>query len=199
MRRVGLLAGTFDPVHLGHVALAKAAMDQGGLDEVWLVVNPQAIKQDSTKVGLAVFEHRLAMARLATAAPRLGVYEGELLMRPHTWSTFEELAKRDGVDPVFVLGLDALLRIDRWDDVESVVAKATFMVAHRGTLNDGSLSELRQRLGALGKELKVRKFEFEGFDGVSSSQIKASLRKGERPAGLDPRVLEHILAERLYV
>lgn len=199
MRRVGLVAGTFDPVHLGHVALARAAATVHGLNEVWLVVNPQFAGQDSFKAGAAPFRQRLEMAKLAVLAEsKLRVYEGVRSGYLHSWTSFGELARQEDVQPVFVLGTDAFARLDRWEDVESVVKNATFAVAHRGGGGARELRELRQRLGALAADLRVDEFSFEGFEGVSSSSVKADLRAGVRPAGLDPRVLEYIRAHNLY-
>jgi nicotinate-nucleotide adenylyltransferase len=196
--RVGLLTGTFDPVHLGHVALARAARRQLELNEVWLLANPQAVLQDSAKVGVAAFTHRLAMARLAVAnEPGIRVYDGDLVGWPHEWATFAELAKLEHMEPVFVLGMDALGHLDRWKDVESVVRNSTFAAAQRSVLKNYSLSELR--LGLLGQELRVQEFVPLVFAEVSSSEVKTQLRAGETPPGLDGQVLEYVLAHGLYL
>jgi nicotinic acid mononucleotide adenylyltransferase len=172
-----------------------------GLDEVWLVVNAQIEAHDSFKDGAAPLGHRLEMARLAVQnESKVRVYEGTLADALHSWPAFEELARQEGLrEPFFILGMDAFMRLDRWDDVESVVKKATFTVARRGDSGGREVGELRRRLGGLAGELRVREFSFDGFGNVSSSRVKANLRDGVRPAGLDPRVLDYILANKLYV
>lgn len=194
------MAGTFDPVHQGHVALGLAAARECSLEEVWLMVNPQVLQQDSSKDGVASLDQRLEMARLAVSGGSvLSVYEGELASWPHIWETFDELARQEALEPVFVLGIDAFCRLDRWQEVEYVVQNATFAVARRAGVADGELADLRRRLGPLRSQLKVTEFGFEGAEAESSSRAKDSLRIGERPAGLDARVLEYILANQLYV
>src|SRR5436309_435232 len=105
-RTIGLFTGTFDPVHLGHVELARAAMVAGELDEVWLLVNPAP----AHKANVLSYIHRFAMAEMAVrdeAGMRvIGGAEGEL---PHTMAGFRTLMGRyAGERFVFIGGTDAL-------------------------------------------------------------------------------------------
>jgi nicotinate-nucleotide adenylyltransferase len=194
-RTIGLLTGTFDPVHLGHVELARAAMAAGELDEVWFLVNPAS----AHKANVLSYVHRFAMMEMAVrdeAGMRVvGGAEGAL---PHTMAGFRALMGRyPGERFVFIGGMDALDGLDRWDDVGAVVRGAAFLVARRAgsaSVVDG----LRARLGELGRELDVREFELARHGEASSKLVREAVRAGERPETLDPRVYAYIWAQGFY-
>lgn len=191
---IGLLPGRFDPVHRGHVALARAAMVAGDLREVWLLAAPEPWH----KAVAADHGHRLAMLELAVAGePGLRLVAPELRKVPHTLAGFGAvMAAHPSEEFVFILGMDALGRLDRWDDYESIVRTTTLMGARRTGTDEAVVADLRARLGVLGEELKVRLFDFE--HGASSTAVKKGLVAGERPADLDERVLDYIVRNGLY-
>jgi nicotinic acid mononucleotide adenylyltransferase len=135
------------------------------------------------------YAHRLAMAELAVSDEAgIEVYEGDLAGSPHVMPTFLELMARHRPDEfVFVVGMDVLGNIDRWDDTQSIVNNATFAVARRaGTpvkLVDG---------------LKARTFEFDDHADASSRLVREQLRRGEQPLPLSAAVQEYILTNGLY-
>ena len=93
MRRIGIFGGSFNPIHLGHLAVAQRVVDQGLVDEVWLMVSPQnPLKQAATD--LAPEQDRLALARQAVEDfPHIVAADFEMqLPRPsYTWRTMEAL------------------------------------------------------------------------------------------------------------
>jgi nicotinate-nucleotide adenylyltransferase len=195
-RAIGLLTGTFDPIHLGHVELATAAMRKCGLDEVMILVNAKPAHKD----GVLGYPHRLAMAELAVAG-RIGmsVYDGSLAEWPHTMQTFAELMRRAAPNRlIFIVGMDTIARLDRWDDPESVVKNASFAVAQRPSASKNEVDELRVRLGRLGRGLNVRLFEIDDHALASSMDIREQLRAGLRPSALDERVYQYVLDHHLY-
>jgi nicotinate-nucleotide adenylyltransferase len=193
---VGLLTGTFDPVHLGHLEMSRAAMKSCGLDEVWLHVNARSAHKD----GVTEYALRMAMVRLALEGePRIRPYIGDLAEEPHTQPTFRRLARTyPGTRFLFIVGMDTLAWLDRWDDVASVVEHSTFAVAHRPGTPVQELDSLRERLGSLGDRLQVQLFDFDDHGLASSTAIRRQLRAGERPQALDPRVLDYIRDYHLY-
>jgi nicotinate-nucleotide adenylyltransferase len=199
MSKIGLLTGTFDPVHLGHIELAKAVQRAARLDEVWFLVNVHAEESESYKKGAVSPSDRLNMVRIATSLdPALLLYEGSLADQPHTMQTFQEVMQEfPGTEFVFVTGMDTIARLDRWEDFDSVVKNASFAVAHRPGTSQ-ALSDLRERLGDLSDELKLMVFEFENFGAASSTAIRQEIRAGREPKYLDPRVFEYIKQGKLY-
>lgn len=194
--KIGLLPGTFDPVHQGHVELATAARRALGLDEVWFLVNAQPWH----KAGVSSYEHRLAMVKLAVSGqPGLLVYEGPLWNRPQTIAMFLELMRQAPVaEFVVVVGMDNLARLDTWKDWQSVVANTTYAAAHRFGTGDAELEALRRRLGPLGRELKVQLFDFKDYGTVSSTGIRRELAAGRQPQALPPLVYDYIVEQGLY-
>ena len=115
--RLGVLGGTFDPIHNGHLAIAEEAQIQLELDEV--VVVPAGSPWLKADLEVSCAGHRLAMARLAVRdRPRLRVCDMEV-HRPgptYTVDTLEEMRRNlaGGSKLYLVLGLDALMDIGRW-------------------------------------------------------------------------------------
>lgn len=130
-RRVGLLGGTFDPPHLGHLVVAEEARVALGLDQVRLLVagDPWMKEEVSTA------EHRVAMARLAVGDdPHLIVDTHEVERRTATYTadTLDELEREEPCTEWFFLaGTDALQQLPRWHRVEEALAKATFVALTR--------------------------------------------------------------------
>ncbi len=130
-RRVGLLGGTFDPVHLGHLVVADVVRDRLGLDELRLLVAGDPWMKDSE----SEVHHRVAMARLAVADdPTIRVDDRETSRDGPTY-TAETLAmlhdEEPGTDFHFLLGADAAAHLPEWHAVEAALSLATFVVVGR--------------------------------------------------------------------
>jgi nicotinate-nucleotide adenylyltransferase len=197
LAQIGLLAGTFDPIHLGHIELAKAAITRRGLNEVLVVLNANPVH----KVGVSAFRHRMAMAELAVGdESNIRVYGGECEQSKHVPATFVDILRELGGDRAeFVMGIDIFLTMDRWPEVESVVKNATYTVARRRGLGEREVAALRQRLGALGPELEVYLLDLGAHQPASSSRVRVQVRAGERPVALNERVYQYILDNSLYI
>jgi nicotinate-nucleotide adenylyltransferase len=130
-RQVGLLGGTFDPIHLGHLVVADAVRDRLGLDELRLLVAGDPWMKDSESAA----HHRVAMARAAVADdPCLAVDDRETRRDGPTY-TADTLAMLHDEEPdtnwSFVLGADAAAHLPAWHRVEAALALATFVVIGR--------------------------------------------------------------------
>ena len=142
MKRIGIFGGSFNPIHLGHTALAAYICEQGLVDEVWLMVSPQnPLKRDSA---LLDESERLAMARLAVAPyPMLRACNFEFtLPRPsYTYHTLQALRKAYP-DHKFslIIGEDNWQCFDRWYRGEDIARETPIIVYPRGS-ESSALSE----------------------------------------------------------
>jgi nicotinate-nucleotide adenylyltransferase len=146
---VGLLGGTFDPIHYGHLAAARAAQQALTLDHVWFV--PSARPPHRPDSPQASEYHRLAMIRLAIEDGD-GWEVADLELRRHgpsyTYDTLTTL-NRDGLPPsqiFFITGADAFAEIATWHRYPDVLDLAHFVVVARPGY---PISTLRGRVPAL--------------------------------------------------
>jgi len=141
-----LLGGTFDPIHLGHLAVAGQVADQIGAAEVWVI---PAGEPPHRGVTAAAAVDREAMVR-AAARCRTGYRVLDLELRrggpSYTADTVEELAERNpDTEQWLLLGADAAREIRSWHRVDALLAAARFVIANRegvGTLTPADAREL---------------------------------------------------------
>lgn len=124
MTRIGVLGGSFNPVHVGHVMLASYLAQYAGLDQVWLMLSPRNPLKEAD--GLADDNHRLAMLQVAAGdCEHIKVCDVELSMpRPsYTINTLDRL-KKDYPDKQFnlIIGSDNWQIFDRWRDSDRIIA-----------------------------------------------------------------------------
>jgi nicotinate-nucleotide adenylyltransferase len=132
-RRVGVMGGTFDPIHHGHLLTAEEAAVQFGLDQVVFVPTGEPWMKQVREVSPA--EHRYLMTVIATASnPRFSVSRIEIDREGPTY-TVDTLRTLQGLHPdaelFFVTGADAMLEIFDWRDPEEVLSLAHFIAATR--------------------------------------------------------------------
>ena len=191
MNTIGLLFGSFNPVHIGHLMLADFFLHQGACSEVWLVVSPQ--NPLKSREGLAPESDRLHMTQLAVSGKRrLKVCDIEFsLPRPsYTCLTLEAL-RRDYPECQFVIlmGDDLLEQLPSWKNYSDILAEHTLFVYPRHGIPDTILPEVAVR---------VKYFDAPRME-VSSTQIRAYLANGIRPEHLVPEeVLAYIEKRNLY-
>ncbi len=133
-RRLGVMGGTFDPIHHGHLLTAEEAAVQFGLDEVVFVPTGQPWMKEERDVSSP--EHRYLMTVIATASnPRFSVSRLEVDREGPTYTvdTLRELKDQHGgnVDLFFVTGADAVLEIFQWKDPDEILELAHFIAATR--------------------------------------------------------------------
>jgi nicotinate-nucleotide adenylyltransferase len=132
-RRLGVMGGTFDPIHHGHLLTAEEAAVQFGLDEVVFVPTGQPWMKERTNVSPA--EDRYLMTVVATASnPRFSVSRVEIDREGPTYTvdTLRSIGETAGdAELFFVTGADAMLEIFQWKDPEEILSLAHFIAATR--------------------------------------------------------------------
>lgn len=131
--RIGILGGTFDPIHIGHLIIAESAADAYGLDTVFFT--PAATPPHKTDTTISESSHRIAMVELAIADnPRFRLslldmdqgeasYTADLLQR--FWIDFPD------AELYFVIGTDSLREFPTWHEPERILAASRLLVAER--------------------------------------------------------------------
>jgi nicotinate-nucleotide adenylyltransferase len=210
-RRIGILGGTFDPIHYGHLDLGKAAREALGLTGILVV--PSNIPPHRPQPA-ASSHHRFAMVAVAVnGLPHWRLSDIELRedRRSYTSLTLARM-HADGFDPrelVFILGADAFAEIDTWHDYPSLFELAHFAVVARP---GHPVAGLRERLPALAPRMTPSdETAFEGTGtmiflidrktaDVSSTAVRQRRLAGEPIADLVPEpVRQYIEQQELYL
>ena len=203
--RLGILGGTFNPVHVGHLRVAEEVREQLGL--VQMVLVPSATpphKGDRPDDPMAPAELRLAWVRAAVAGnPGLDVDPMELERGgiSYTIDTVRAIGARSAEAPVFAIGCDAFAELDSWRDPDALLREAHLAVMsrppHRGTLADwlprcarDAVELAPDGLSARHRhaETWIRRVEVTALD-ISSSGIRALLRAGRSVRYLVPEAI----------
>jgi nicotinate-nucleotide adenylyltransferase len=194
--RLGVLGGSFDPPHLGHLILAETARQQAGLDRVLFV--PAGYQWRKAEREMTAAAQRLEMVRLAIADnPQFAVATLELEREgpSYTAVTLEALAAENpGADLFFILGRDALADLPNWHAPERVVALATLAVAGRP---DGGASAASEALPA-GLGARLVWLDMPAIE-ISATDIRRRVESGRSIRYLVPEgVSKYITDNRLY-
>jgi nicotinate-nucleotide adenylyltransferase len=183
--RLALFGGTFDPVHNAHLTVAREAADQFRLGQVWFV--PAAHPPHKVDQMMAGYEDRYRMVDLACQAdPRFQPSRLEAgAQQSYSVDTVEKV-RGMGEEPFFIIGADAFAELASWHRWRDLVAETEFIVVtrpgHHYTAPDGA---------------RVHRLDTVALP-VSSSEIRASLARGESPAELPRAVAEYIAQRGLY-
>ena len=214
MVRIGLLGGTFDPIHRGHLQLAQAALRVAGLEQVHLVTSVRP--PHKTRRTEANFLDRHAMVALAAMDhPRLVPSSLEHGREGNSYSvdTIRQFKQWRGTasEVFFILGIDTFLDISSWKDFERLPQLCRFLVFARPGFDENQLA-LRIPEGFLKSVCVIddrnpisldprrrcylyREFSIE----ISSSEIRERIRRGQPVEDmLPPAVLEYIEKNHLY-
>jgi len=195
--KTGILGGTFDPVHLGHLIIAEEARERLGLRQVIFVPAGQPWMKHRA---ITPAPDRLAMLRLALEDNPAFALSGIELERPGLSYTAETLARLAAEMPgeklFFFLGWDALEGLPRWKDPGKVLALAEIVAFPRADSPAPDFSRMEALLPGLGKRLHP----MEGpLVQISSTEVRRRVREGLSIRYLVPRpVEEYILGKGLY-
>jgi nicotinate-nucleotide adenylyltransferase len=146
---IGLLGGTFDPIHRGHLAVARAAQQRFALKQIYFVT--AAVPPHKPEKPITQFEHRYAMVALATAGQP--AFLPSLLEAPRSTNVLQFRARREKAPAApnysistvrklktqlgrsdklfFILGIDAFLQIASWHEPEALLEEVEFVIASR--------------------------------------------------------------------
>jgi nicotinate-nucleotide adenylyltransferase len=195
--RLGIFGGSFDPVHSGHLALARACQQQVGLDEVWFM--PTAVQPLKARGPHASDGDRVEMLRLATVdepAWRVCTLEVERGGRSYTVDTLRQLHEElPESELFFLIGADAIRDVAQWKEPREIFRLATPLVVHR----PGEAPPDLVTLGALCTNATQPQIVNMPLADVSSTEIRRRVTVGESIDSLTPTaVTQYIAAHGLY-
>ncbi len=194
IKRTGLLGGSFDPVHLAHIALAETARQTLDLDDVQLIPAADPWQRDPlTGTG----EQRLAMLGIAIRAyPHLRINPVEITRGGATY-TIDTLRQLPGnTDYYWILGADQLRNFCSWHSWQEITGLVTLAVAQRPGARLVPPLDLTRHLEKLGRQLIELPFE---PTAISATLIRQRLAAGESTDGmLDVAVAQYIRQNGLY-
>lgn len=203
MSEIGILGGSFDPFHLGHLSIAKAALKECGLSQIILL----PAKVQPFKVGrqMAASRDRINMVSLVAKENQnflvsdIEAAAEEVSYTYRTLCTLKEAYPKDQLH--FIMGTDSFLTLENWYRGEDLLREFSFIVGVRPGYREeetrDKVRELRQKYDAQIKVLHNRVLE------VSSTQIKENIRNGQSirqwvPYAVERYIHEHGLYQSLY-
>lgn len=171
--KIGIMGGTFDPIHIGHLLLGQFAYEDFGLDEIWFLPNGNP-PHKQTEEGKKALHNRIEMVRLAIQEKpyfKLCLHEAKETEHSYTYRTMQEL---NDLYPehkfYFILGADSLFEIETWKYFREIFPTCTILAAMRDDKNVEAMlkqmSYLKECYGACIELLRAPLLE------ISSTSIR---------------------------
>ena len=197
--KVGIMGGTFNPIHNGHLILAEHAREYCRLDEILFMPSGNSYMKDCEQIPDG--ETRISMTALAIEDNPYFVLSAMEVERKGPTYTCETLAELKKLHPeteyYFIVGTDNLFSIETWWKPEEILACCTLIVAARGAKDESAIlkkaADLKEKYNARIILLPERKFD------ISSTEIREKIKRGESVRYLLPdKVITYIEKNRLY-
>lgn len=201
MNKIGLFGGTLDPIHNGHLHIARAFANELDLDMV--VFLPAGDPYHKADVKHAAAHHRLAMAELAVADdPRFAVSDCDIIRKgaTYTFDTVQIFRQQfPAAQLCWLMGMDSLLKLHTWKKWQTLVRQIHIAVAARKGENlNQAPAELHGWLGDALQNQTLKLLNAPLYD-ISSTHIREQIRQGHIPTeSLPEPVARYITNHKLY-
>ncbi|PMC59581.1 nicotinate-nucleotide adenylyltransferase [Finegoldia magna] len=197
MIKVGIMGGTFDPIHIGHLILAMEAINYKNLDEVWFIPtgNPN-FKQDKNVTDK---QKRFEMVKIATQDnKKFNVCDYEINKNgvTYSWETMKYLRENYDYDFYFIMGEDSLMSVETWENAEDFLKNTKILACIR---RQEEMSKLDIKIDDLkSKGYFVEKIPTSFID-ISSTKIREKVQTNQDFRYFVPnQVFEYIVRNKLY-
>lgn len=144
--KIGIMGGTFDPIHIGHLLLGEFAYEDFGLDEIWFLPNGNPPHKETADTGTSL-EHRIEMIRKAIEGVphfRLNLHETNTEEHSYTYRTMQEFNQMfPEHEFYFILGADSLFSIEQWKYFREIFPTCTILAAMR---DDKDAREMQRQI-----------------------------------------------------
>ena len=199
-KRIGVMGGTFDPIHYGHLYIAECSRYEFNLAQVLFIPSGQPVHKKREDITNAT--HRMEMTGLAISSNPFFALSNVEVLRPgptYTVDTLEHLNDQCGGrhEFFFITGADAILEIVSWKDVTRVFELCQFIAVARPGFSLDAMNRVSKNLSPTQKA-KVHIHETSGIL-ISSTDIRNRISRGEPVKYLTPdSVLQYITSHGLY-
>lgn len=196
-RNIGIMGGSFDPIHIGHLAMAQEACEYFGLDKILFIPTGKSPHKDRKMTSP---EKRLEWVKTAVKDNPLfeySDYESRKKTPSYTLETIEYLKNNyPEVKFYYILGEDSLLEIETWYRYEELLSKCVFLAARRSPSWEDALNKKIQEL--ISRGFDVREIPFRFLE-ISSTEIRGKFKAGQNPRYyLLQNIYKDILEEKIY-
>ena len=198
-RRIGIMGGTFDPVHIGHLMLAEHAREQYELELVYVMPNgTPAYKSDHTVTDATVRMEMTSLAIENNPGFELSAVEVERAGNTYTYQTLEYLREENPeTQYFFIIGADSLFHFETWKEPQIIADNCVLLLANRNRTAreelDAQIQLLHRRYGA-----DIRHLDCPDI-AISSEMIRARVRQGKSIRYYVPdAVADYIAQHDLY-
>jgi nicotinate-nucleotide adenylyltransferase len=144
--KIGIMGGTFDPIHIGHLLLGEFAFEQFNLDEIWFLPNGNPPHKDTEEMDTSL-QHRVEMVKSAIhGSPhfKLSLHEAREGVHSYTYQTMLEFHKLyPGSHFYFILGADSLFSIEKWRYFKEIFPVCTILAAMR---DDKDVKDMKKQI-----------------------------------------------------
>lgn len=198
--KIGIMGGTFDPIHIGHLLLGEFAYEEFGLDEIWFLPNGNPPHKETDYSRKSV-EHRIEMIRRAIREVpyfRINLYETERTCHSYTYETMSAFNNMfPDCSFYFILGADSLFSIESWKFFREIFPTCTILAAMRDDKDAGDMYRqiqyLKETYGAEIELLQAPLVE------ISSTTIRERVETGRSIRYMVPDAVEdYIRTNHLY-
>lgn len=199
-KRVGIMGGTFNPIHLGHLIIAEAAYEAYNLDEVLFVPSGVSYMKDQSEILDA--KKRVHMTGLAIEDNphfALSTIEIDREGNSYSYETLEELKKQNpDVEYYFILGADSLLYLEKWKNPDRLMATCTLLTAVRDDCDEEKIQDAIKYLQDK-YDAKIVLLPTPRLD-ISSTMIRKRVQDGKSIRYMVPdSVIDFIQKHDIYV
>lgn len=197
-RKIGILGGSFDPIHKGHLNIAESAYREFALDEVWFI--PAGHSPNKDERGMTPAAARVDMTELAIAPYayfKLSRIEVDAEGTSYTYRTLTRLKEQyPDTEFYFIMGADSLDYFEHWRHPELICEKAVVLVAVRDTMD---IAMIETKIAAVQKLFPAVIYPIRsGRTEVSSTQLREMLKAGKKSPMLPDAVFSYIMEQHLY-
>lgn len=198
--KIGIMGGTFDPIHIGHLLLGEFAYEDFGLDEIWFLPNGNPPHKQTADT-MQALNHRIEMIRHAISGVpyfRVNLHEAYTEEHSYTYKTMREFNRQyPEYEFYFILGADSLFTIEEWMYFKEIFPTCTILAAMR---DDKDAERMKEQIDYLTDkyQAKIELLQAPLLE-ISSTAIRCRAAKGQSVRYMVPdKVSSYIREHHLY-